>query len=305
MATQGRNNAIDLVKILMAILVISIHTITPSGVFDYLLTQSVARVAVPFFFIAAGYYFPANPKSADIKKAVFRLTILYIAWCVFYLPFEISDISTKPLSASGYLWESLYIFVKGWRHLWFMPALIIGMVVYYLLHSNKKVNIIAFSLYAIGFMVQLKIEHGEYSILFYRNFLTFGFPLIAMGATLKKYRLSFKTGYLSLAALLFLTVMLLIEGFVRLNSGIYDNDLLLLAPLVAAYAFMLTLKVNISLQFNIACTASSIYFVHYFFYLILKSHIANQLLLFLAVSVLSLLFSLTFNKFSVYRRFFT
>ncbi|MDH2066566.1 acyltransferase family protein [Pantoea sp. GD03673] len=305
MATQGRNNAIDLVKILMAILVISIHTITPSGIFDYLLTQSVARVAVPFFFIAAGYFFPSNPKQADIKKALFRLATLYIAWCVFYLPFEISDISTKPLSASGYFWESLYIFAKGWRHLWFMPALMLGMVVYYLLHSNKKVNIIAFSLYAIGFMVQLNIEHGEYSILFYRNFLTFGFPLIAMGAALKKQRPSFKTGYPVLATLLLLTVMLLLEGFVRLKSGIYDNDLLLLAPLVAVYAFMLTLKVDINLPLNIACTASSIYFIHYFFYLTLKYHISNQILLFLAVSVLSLFFSLTLNKLNIYRRFFT
>ncbi|MEB7537421.1 acyltransferase [Pantoea anthophila] len=305
MATQGRNNAIDLVKILMAILVISIHTITPDGVFDYLLTQSVARVAVPFFFIAAGYYFPSNPKSVDIKRTVYRLTLLYIAWCAFYLPFEISDIAIKPLSASGYLWEFLYILAKGWRHLWFMPALIIGMAVYYLLHSNRKVNVIAFSLYAIGFMVQLNIEHGEYSILFYRNFLTFGFPLIAMGAALKKHKISFDTGYPGLATLLFLTVMLLIEGFVRLKSGIYDNDLLLLAPLVAAYAFMLTLNVNVNLQLNIACTASSIYFVHYFFYLTLKSHIANHFLLFFTVSVLSLLFSLTLNKFSVYRRFFT
>lgn len=305
MATQGRNNAIDLLKILMAILVISIHTITPDGVFDYLLTQSVARVAVPFFFIAAGYYFTANPRSVDIKKAVFRLATLYIAWCVFYLPFEISDISTKPFSASGYLWESLYIFVKGWRHLWFMPALILGIAVYYLLHSSKKVNIIAFSLYAIGFMIQSNIEHGEYSILFYRNFLTFGFPLIAMGAALKKQRLSFKTGYPGLAVLLLLTVMLLLEGFSRLKLGIYDNDLLLLAPFVAVYTFVLTLNVNINLPFNIACTASSIYFVHYFFYLTLKSHIANQFLLFFAVSVLSLLFGLTLNRLSVYRRFFT
>ena len=305
MAIQGRNNAIDLVKILMAILVISIHTITPDGTFDYLLTQSIARVAVPFFFIAAGYYFPSNPKAEHIKKTIFRLTGLYIAWCVFYLPFEISDIAIKKYSTSGYAFKSLYILVKGWRHLWFMPALIIGMIVYYFLHANKRLYPIALSLYSIGFILQSSIEHGEYSILFYRNFLTFGFPLIALGAALKRYRLSFKTGYPGLAVLLLLTVMLLIEGIVRLKSGIYDNDLLILAPLVAAYAFMLASNVNINLKLNVACTASSIYFIHYFFYLTFKSHIANQFLLFFAVSALSLFFSLALNKLRAYRRFFT
>ncbi|KAB8308039.1 hypothetical protein EH227_15590 [Rouxiella chamberiensis] len=305
MANQGRNNAIDFVKILMAILVISIHTITPSGTLDYLLTQSIARVAVPFFFIAAGYYFPSNPKAADIKKTVFRLTCLYIAWCVFYLPFEISDIAMKHRSTGGYAFESLYILVKGWRHLWFMPALIIGMIVYYFLYANKRLYLIAISLYVIGFILQSSIEHGEYSILFYRNFLTFGFPLIALGAALKKYRISSMAAYSGVSTFLFLTIMLCAEGCIRLKLGVYNNDLLLFAPLAASCIFMIALRSNIKINFNIASTASSIYFIHYFFYLALKSQIGNQTLLFLSVSFFSVFFSLTFGKISFYKRILT
>lgn len=305
MAIQGRNDAIDLVKILMAILVISIHTITPDGTFYYLLTQSIARVAVPFFFIAAGYYFPSNPKAADIRKTVFRLTSLYIAWCVFYLPFEISDVASKPLSANGYAFESLYIMIKGWRHLWFMPAIIIGMVIYFFLHKNKQLYLIALSLYMVGFIFQLSIKHGEYSILFYRNFLTFGFPLIVLGAAIKKYRVSSKTACSRVSTLFALTIMLCAEGFIRLKLGIYDNDLLLFSPLVAACIFMILLCSYVKINFDVASTASSIYFIHYFFYLILKSHIPNQSALFLSVAFLSVLFSLVFGKISIYKRLLT
>lgn len=305
MAVQGRNNAIDLMKILMAIFVISIHTIAPDDTIKYLLTQSIARVAVPFFFIAAGYYFPSKPKRSDLKKTTLRLVYLYIAWCVFYLPFEFSDIVTKPLSVSGYVCETLYILVKGWRHLWFMPALIIGLVIYYFLHAKKRVYLIALSLYFLGFALQLSIQNNEYSILFYRNFLTFGFPLIVLGAALKRYGYLVKADYQGAATLLFLTIMLCVEGYVRLKTGIYNNDLLIFSPLVAACVFMLTLDANVKTRLNIASIASSMYFIHYFFYLILKAHIENHYLLFFIVSVFSLLFSLTLNKFSTYRRFLT
>ncbi|MBD9551814.1 acyltransferase family protein [Pantoea sp. PNT01] len=289
----------------MAIFVISIHTISPDGTINYLLTQSMARIAVPFFFIAAGYYSPSNPMSSDIKKNFFRLTCLYIAWCIFYLPFEISDIAMKPLSASGYALESLYILVKGWRHLWFMPALIIGMVIYYFLHAHKRLYLIALSLYLIGFILQLRIEHGEYSILFYRNFLTFGFPQIVLGAALKQYRLPSMTVYPRVSLLLFFTGMLCAEGCIRLKLGIYDNDLLLFAPLVAAFIFMTALGSDFKINFNIASTASGIYFFHYFFYLALKPHIANQLALFLSVAFISVFFSLSLGKVKFYRKFFT
>lgn len=305
MPTQGRNNAIDLIKILMAILVISIHTITPNGTFDYLLTQSAARIAVPFFFIAAGYYFPSNPKGSDICKTIFRITSLYFAWCLFYLPFEISDIALKANSFGGIIGESAYTFIKGWRHLWFMPALIIGMVLYYFLRNNKYINLIALALYALGFLLQSSMPHGEYSILFYRNFLTFAFPLIAMGSAIKTIRIEGTSGLAYLSGLIMITAILLLEGYVRMQLNIYNNDLLILSPLVAACIFMLALRSNAHVPFGVRGIASSMYFIHYFFYLVLKSHISNEAILFVSVCVLSILFSFALNNIRLYRTFFT
>lgn len=260
---------------------------------------------MPFFFIAAGYYFPSNPKESDICKTIFRITSLYFAWCLLYLPFEISDIALKANSLGGMIGESAYIFIKGWRHLWFMPALIIGMVLYYFLRNNKYINFIALALYAIGFFLQSTIPHAEYSILFYRNFLTFAFPLIAMGSAIKRIRIEGAPGLAYLSGLIMITAILLLEGYIRMQLNIYNNDLLVLSPLVAACIFMVALRSNAHVPFSVRGIASSMYFIHYFFYLILKGHISNEVILFFSVCVLSLLFSFALNKIRLYRRFFT
>lgn len=185
MEKQGRSNLLDAVKVMMAFLVISIHTIIPGSDLKYLLTQGIARIAVPFFFLSAGYFFSGKHSYGNIENVLKRLLILYIAWWIFYLPFISKELYNNNLTLAGFSFNLMLLIIKGWCHLWFMPAMILGMYTYYLLRKSKDVYIVALALYITGVIIQNTITPSQFSILYYRNFLLFGFPLVAFGSLLR------------------------------------------------------------------------------------------------------------------------
>ncbi|ROV56470.1 hypothetical protein EGH82_23485, partial [Vibrio ponticus] len=83
--------SIDFMKIVCAILVICIH----SGPFKPLMDTSIyfkllagmfdqlSRVAVPFFFIAAGFLFSSG-RTVNNKNNVNRLIVIFVFWSVLY-----------------------------------------------------------------------------------------------------------------------------------------------------------------------------------------------------------------------------
>ena len=80
--------AIDFCKFICAIMVIAIHC-PPlddfSNILSFALKNIFCRVAVPFFFIAAGFFF--TNKANQKRKAmgyVSRLLILYVIYTFFY-----------------------------------------------------------------------------------------------------------------------------------------------------------------------------------------------------------------------------
>lgn len=304
MANHGRSNVLDALKVMMALLVISIHTITPGTEFKYLLTQGVARIAVPFFFIAAGYYLSAKQDNTSFHKTLSRLSLLYLAWCIFYSPFIAHDVYTNSGSFGVAITNTLYILIKGWRHLWYMPAMIMGIAVYYFLRKTKCLYYVAIVLYISGVILQNEVPQSEYSIIYYRNFAIFGFPLIALGGFLRKFA-SYKLNISLLAISVISSFALLIsESKIKYVYGLYNNDMLILSPVVASAMFLLASNVRIKLSINTAGIAGSIYFVHYLFYLMLKDAIPNEYCLFISVSIASILFSYSMARFNFYKKYF-
>lgn len=87
-----RNPALDYFKILLSILVITIH-IYP--LFDKLsfsswaISGGIARIAVPCFFVFSGYFIASK---IDDPKATFKylkhLLIIYVVWALIYFPYH-------------------------------------------------------------------------------------------------------------------------------------------------------------------------------------------------------------------------
>lgn len=205
---------IDICKVIAALFVISIHTdplATYSEGLNFIVTRIFGRLAVPFFFVSAGYFFFKNPSPKKLYGYSKKISLIYLASIIIYLPVNFYAGHFHGITAGKIL--SDIIFNGTFYHLWFLPALIIGIVICYILlyrvfdeqqksgRYNPAVLIFAISvtliLYAIGLMgdsyfgltsnnrALLTIYEHIFVLSDYtRNGLFFAPVFIAMGALL-------------------------------------------------------------------------------------------------------------------------
>lgn len=151
---------IDYFRMIAAFLVIANHT-SPltdiGGTADFILTRIIARVAVPFFFMASGFFLYSkmqdgkqnfNKLQAFIKKSA----VLYSIAILFYLPLNVYTGKVKEWTYLPNLLKAL-IFDGTFYHLWYLPAAIMGASIVFLLLKKLKSEqafIISLFLYIIG-----------------------------------------------------------------------------------------------------------------------------------------------------------
>lgn len=124
----ARDLGIDAFRYLMAILVILLHLVSRRAFAEaqpglVLPLATLARCAVPFFFISSGWFLkPAGGVDrASLLRPAARLLRLYLFWSALY----IVVLAAFPLAS----WdpEPMQILFGGPAfHLWFLPALMIG-----------------------------------------------------------------------------------------------------------------------------------------------------------------------------------
>lgn len=136
-----RLKGIDLVKVLMAFVVVSIHTTTWP-------LLGIREVAVPYFFLVSGFFLFGKLKGdraedlSTIRAWTLRILKLYLIWTAVYLPFTVYGFLQDGLS----LKQSLAVFVRNlafvgenfmsWP-LWYLLALIWSGVLIYILRALK------------------------------------------------------------------------------------------------------------------------------------------------------------------------
>ena len=120
-ASSKNHTAIDVVKLIMAFLVVAIHT-EPFG-FSFWLDKGfgiITRLCVPFFFVASSYFFFSG--NGNPVKYVKRLGLLYVVWSLIYLPFDLSVL--KAMTAGQILVK--YLWTGNGHALWYLCGSIIG-----------------------------------------------------------------------------------------------------------------------------------------------------------------------------------
>lgn len=226
-----RNIKLDYLRVVLSLLVITPH-IQPlfdeDSLLGWLISNGIARIAVPCFFIISGYfaYLKLDDKKA-MKKYLIHLLIVYFVWSLIYLPTYFHTIETRSLVTFAFM---------GYYHLWFLPALIIGILMLVVLRKILKndllILIIGIFLYACGYVM----ENAELPYRSFYNGVFFGYPFIALGYYIRKKGNieSMKAGYL----LLFLSISfitLLLESYVGYKNIIYHNiflSLYILCPML-------------------------------------------------------------------------
>lgn len=160
--------AIDIARYVSALLVVAIHVfpfVDISETFNTYFMADVCRLAVPFFFVVSAFFFfrkwgeDESDNEAHLKKYLWRLGKIYLIWTVIYLPYTIWNYASVGFSFFGLLGWIRDFFLNGsYYHLWFLPAMMLGMVIVTTLFSKKG---LAFTLktagilYLIGYVINV------------------------------------------------------------------------------------------------------------------------------------------------------
>ncbi|MDX1781283.1 MAG: acyltransferase family protein [Thalassovita sp.] len=270
--SKQRNGGLDIIRLALACMVVLAHSsffliIGPDAHFFFL--NGVARIIVPFFFVMSGYFFEAQTRNG-IWPWARRVLSFYLIWTLLYLPIILifEDFSLLRLG---------FYTIFGYAHLWFLPALLGGGLVFHLLRNigNRRLIVLAVLLVAAGAALQY-YENMTYDMahLAYRrvheaesrNFLFLGFPYVAIGVVIR--RTGFAEGKIKTRdwGLVGVGIAALI-GEVGFNfvfmpaEGIYEIvfSSLLVAPMVLRFAKVLPLQLQGRTMRDLS---SAIYFSH-------------------------------------------
>lgn len=268
---NNRNMSIDILKIVLAILVVLLHcNIFRENykVVSFLSVHGLFRIAVPIFFIVNGYFLNNVFKSGRINYWIKRVLILYGVWMLIY----------APLWGRSELEIVIEKILDGYHHLWYLRAMLIGGIILYLMRklSSKKLLGVSLFLFIIGVVIQYlgnfevlsesRINNILNTTYIHRNFIFMGFPFMAIGFLMnrEKWNMVENKGNIVLLTLISAALLCLESyfNFILTNKGI-DNLLSLgiICPLIFVWASTSNFSLNVDSKL-IAKISTAIYLIH-------------------------------------------
>ncbi|MDR0798498.1 MAG: acyltransferase [Dysgonamonadaceae bacterium] len=271
-----RNLSIDILKIVMAFLVVGLHGrifLDYSYSMYYLFVQGFTRLAVPTFLIISGYYFYDIQTKETYHQWIKRLFYLYAIWTIIYSPcwFVWSYRVLLPLFLGywhlWYLIGALYAFVLVWWMRRLSPSIQTGMMI-----TCALIGLFLQYNYNYGFTHQLDFLY-RFGNRIYMNGLFQCLPFILMGYLIRRFSLDKKkmNEWLWLAvALLYFVAEVAINY--RYNGKDFDLlfNLYLLCPVL--FLFCLNRKIP-SNNKTLALYSTGIYLTHAGFLIYLRKYV--------------------------------
>ncbi|WP_304683422.1 acyltransferase family protein [Ileibacterium valens] len=266
--------AVDIAKYVSALLVVAIHTypfLEISETFNTLFIAIVCRLAVPFFFVSSGYFLFRKLNGTKkqnlnrLKKYLWRLISLYLVWTVIYIPYTIWNYMSEGfslISLAGWIRD---FFLNGsYYHLWFLPALITGTLIVYLIGEKKRISKVVFIsmiLYFIGYLINVyapiwqslpyvSIVYGFFTktLVTARDGFFFAPIFIALGANMAKMpRPKLKASCVGFAASF---LLLIIEVMTYYSLGILQDLSCMFLSLVPTTYFLMNLLLDVKMEYK-------------------------------------------------------
>lgn len=172
---ENKIDSIDLAKFIFAFSVIYIHagegTVTQPILSKVI--EAFNSLAVPFFFIAAGYFFFRHLEildSADMKKNyavryIIKTIKIYTIWSIALIPCRVI-LSTDSMLLLLIKWFRVFLFI-GDAQLWYLNALIVGLVLILFLKktglNDRYIMLASIVLFLLGLYVQKQLDAMELS----------------------------------------------------------------------------------------------------------------------------------------------
>lgn len=159
--------AIDLFRIICALLVINVHCglfHEHKGILWFLFCKCIPRIAVPYFFAVSGYYYEGYEDRPLIRN-IGKYLLPYTVWTIVYWSYDYYH------GQFTYSWRgALYWFLVGSKlHLWFVPALIFNLILSRIIKNRRYLFYVSLFLYLLGVLI------GSYgNILNFNGFMSIG-----------------------------------------------------------------------------------------------------------------------------------
>lgn len=298
---------IDLLKFIMALFIVVLHThpfVDVNDTLNFLTADIIGRLAVPFFFAATGFLLEKRIGQQKEKKEIIgpyirKLLVLYCIWTVIYLPILIYDkiiVSDTSLTYDLFAIVRDFVFVGSYSHLWYLPAVAVGLIIVYVLRKyacEGGCAVILFILFCMGLLTQsyfgllLKIipvngllwklmKLVKMVMVTCRNGIFFGSIFLYMGMWIARCNIKTKT-YLTVLGLVASIVLFSMEAscLQKLGSVREEDMYFMLLPAVfflILSALFLTIKAD---TVFIRKMSMNIYFVHMIFKFIYRAFIGE------------------------------
>ena len=121
----NRNCTIDILRLFFSILVVAIHTspfIEYNAILSYFCSQTVSRLAIPFFAGVAGYFYFKDKSKDKHLKYLKKYMLIYSFWSAVMFTFD--AVRWTGSISSFVLYALKTFFLTGWRQLWYLLAII-------------------------------------------------------------------------------------------------------------------------------------------------------------------------------------
>lgn len=224
--------SLDSLRIICALLIICIHC--PNYPYrDYLLP--ICRIGVPIFFIISGYFLfskDENQTASHIKKSIVKISKIYIFSLIIFFVYSIianintndfSSISIGPWKLFTFITQCSSLFFPYDYHLWFLIALLQGLILFYILRKIISNHISIFFIISIILLllnpfiknININIFNRIHYIPFFQV-IFISFPYLILGYYLhhsyeKIQKIPYKQ-FILYAALILFTITSIIEG---------------------------------------------------------------------------------------------
>ena len=259
---------IDRFRLIAALLIVGIHTYPLSSVSEELnfgIINIFARIAVPFFLMITGYFilsqcfYLKDNNSKPLINIIKKTCLLYTGATLLYLPVSIY----AGYYSNGNIFATIaknIVFDGTFYHLWYLPALIIGVLLLFVLSRRFSLNMIlgvAITLFIFGLLgdsyygITMEIpflktiyDIGFSAFSYTRNGIFYAPVFLVMGAVIAKNEHLF-TKRTSLIGFILSMILMLAEGFTlrHLNYQRHDSMYIALIPcMFFLFLFLLTSK---------------------------------------------------------------
>lgn len=255
------NITIDVGKYIFACFIPLLH-IPSSDTFFLTIAQIFSRLGVPFFFIVAGYYLEqkirTNPdnKNQIIKAYCLKIAKMFCIWEIIYAPFQLIPYIENAGIMKGVLsWIHVVIMFTP-SYLWYLIALIIGVLICSLIKDARVGILLASIVYIIGtlmnsyrpFLIDNQALHAYYSIFITtRNGIFFGFPLVFFGMWLHNLNLSTRKSiiFLSISCIAYIVEVLIVRNMVPPTT---DTSMYFTLPFVLIFLVQIFIHYDFCLK---------------------------------------------------------